>query len=481
MLLKPPHVDRLVRKILDTDVPWVLLWGPPGHGKRAILRELQSRGATPLAHLDLAQMDRLILGQVEGRGIGLIEGQLSLENFARIEERTSALSLLVVTLPKPLPLASFPGLQLGPLDLVVTLDEAKAWKLDSIPHWRATGGWWRPLYLLTIGESEAAIQFLKDDLGPYYRGILDDLLSRTIGGKAPNLPLVEQWRELGWYGNGPGKQCPLPVFPRGWEVGYTEDLSESGEPTFQVSFFGQSLLRRSVGGEEVSLHWKLRRALAILAYLSLKGSASRDELMEMAWPGADPEEYLFRFHTTLSSLRRELTRGLELSSATKPVVLKDGWYSLSEDYSWVIDCQEFERLMERGERHLREGDAEPALLAFHCAIKLYSEPLLPEVSESWIETYREKFRELHSMALNHCAMLAQRLGQSEKALALYRRILQQEPWREDAHLALMRIYAGEGRRGDVHRQYVDLCDILSRELGQSPTEEISEEYHRLMR
>ncbi len=481
-MVKPPHVDRLVQRILESDVAWVQLWGPPGQGKRAILRELQKRGATPLAQLELNRIDRLALGSIEGQRVGLIEGQPSPELLAKIREGAPALSLFVIVLPQPLPTLPYAGVQLGPLDLAVTLDEAREWNPKSVLHWKTTQGWWRPMHLLVSGEHETVKLFLQTGLGPIYRGVLENLQSSLATGKLPSQFEVEKWRTLGWWGGDSKDEGPLPLLVRDVErEGKTHPWNKKENPVFQISFFGQSLLRRLDDGKVKPLRWNLRRSLAIVAYLALKGPASRDELMEMAWPGGDHQEYRFRFHTTLSNLRRELTQGLRLDSSQKPVITRDGWYQLNEEFSWVIDCREFEREIERGERYLRDGEADPALQAFLRAIKAYAEPLLPEITESWIEKYREQYRELQSLALNHSADLAQRLGQSLKAQGLYRRILQQEPWREDAHLALMRLYAGEGRRGDVHRQYVDLCDFLSRETGQSPTEEVSEEYHRLMR
>ena len=44
----------------------------------------------------------------------------------------------------------------------------------------------------------------------------------------------------------------------------------------------------------------------------------------------------------------------------------------------------------------------------------------------------------------------------------------------------MRLYAGQGRRDLVRRQYDHLCRVLLEDLGQAPGEETAREYHLLM-
>ena len=44
----------------------------------------------------------------------------------------------------------------------------------------------------------------------------------------------------------------------------------------------------------------------------------------------------------------------------------------------------------------------------------------------------------------------------------------------------MRLYAKQGRRDLVRRQYDQLCRILLEELGLAPMAETAKEYHELM-
>jgi DNA-binding SARP family transcriptional activator len=44
----------------------------------------------------------------------------------------------------------------------------------------------------------------------------------------------------------------------------------------------------------------------------------------------------------------------------------------------------------------------------------------------------------------------------------------------------MRLYASQGRRDLIRKQYDKLCTLLLEELGVEPLPETTEEYHRLI-
>ena len=62
----------------------------------------------------------------------------------------------------------------------------------------------------------------------------------------------------------------------------------------------------------------------------------------------------------------------------------------------------------------------------------------------------------------------------------YRSVLLEDPLQERVHLAVMRLYASQGRRDLVRRQYDRLCTLLLEELGVEPMPQTTREYHRLM-
>jgi DNA-binding SARP family transcriptional activator len=63
---------------------------------------------------------------------------------------------------------------------------------------------------------------------------------------------------------------------------------------------------------------------------------------------------------------------------------------------------------------------------------------------------------------------------------VYRAVLVEDPLQESAHLALMEVYARQGRRDLVRRQYERLCALLRAELGAEPLLRTTLAYHTLM-
>src|SRR5262245_29342575 len=100
--------------------------------------------------------------------------------------------------------------------------------------------------------------------------------------------------------------------------------------------------------------------------------------------------------------------------------------------------------------------------------------------EEWLRTERER---LHELALEAFAkLLAHRMkrGATESAIQTALRLLSLEPLQEVTHRALMRLYAGQGRRAAALRQYQLCVDVLQRELGVEPEEAAKQVYRELL-
>jgi DNA-binding SARP family transcriptional activator len=72
------------------------------------------------------------------------------------------------------------------------------------------------------------------------------------------------------------------------------------------------------------------------------------------------------------------------------------------------------------------------------------------------------------------------LSRNDDAMDAFRSYLIEDPFQESIHVEVMRLYARQGRRDLVRRQYDQLCRILLDELGQAPMPETAKEYHELM-
>ena len=99
----------------------------------------------------------------------------------------------------------------------------------------------------------------------------------------------------------------------------------------------------------------------------------------------------------------------------------------------------------------------------------WSEELLPDWYDGWVETERERFRQLRLHALERLCERLCAAGRFDDALEAGLAAVRAEPLRESAHRAMIGMHLAEGNVGEAVRQY-DTCErLMSRELGVRPS------------
>ncbi len=235
------------------------------------------------------------------------------------------------------------------------------------------------------------------------------------------------------------------------------------------------------GGGAREVGWKLRRSFQVLAFLASSPGlqAGREDLEEAVWP-ADGERTIDRnFHPTLSHLRRALDLDRQ-GSAPPPLLFRGGIYRLNPEIDWEIDVQELGRRFAEGRELAARGEEEAAADTWQRAWKLYRGAFMQGHYQAWVTARREACQQLYVELLRELGDLSVRLERAEGALDAYRAVLLEDPLQERTHLAVMRLYAAQGRRDLVRRQYERLSGLLLDELGVEPLPETEQEYHRLM-
>ena len=250
---------------------------------------------------------------------------------------------------------------------------------------------------------------------------------------------------------------------------------------YDLDLLGEARARRRDGQQVRELSWPLKRALKALAYLATAEGrrAGRDELEEALWPSADEARVRRNFHPTLSHLRRSLEAGLD-DAWEPPLLLEQGVYSLNPALAWRIDAAELERLLAAGHQSLERERIDSAAVLWERARALYRGPFLAGWDDAWIGARRERYQKAWLDVLRALGETYVRLGRLGEAMDALRQVLIHDPLQERVYLALMQIYARQGRRDLVRRQYDRLTELLSRELSVEPTDETTEAYHRLM-
>lgn len=225
-----------------------------------------------------------------------------------------------------------------------------------------------------------------------------------------------------------------------------------------------------------------RKAIALLAYVAITGSNhTRETLASLLWPEYEPANARAALRRTLSALRRAGAESvLEIS--------RELVGPLPGSLLWV-DVEAFGQLLDNCEQH---GHA-PGQVCDLCqaplqaAIDLCQDEFMTGFTlrdspafDEWQYFQRESLRARLAGALERLAQLYGRRGEYETAVPLIRRWLALDTLREEAHRALMQLYAWSGQQEAALRQYRECVRILDEELGVAPLPETTALYQAIL-
>lgn len=530
-----PQIDRLLRRIEASESPLVQLWGWPGSGKMAVLEALLAQHgkravALPLATVASEETLREALEAAHEVGVRWLvaTGGPAGERLAEAERWLRPGQRLVFATDRRRSPGTVPRDIVAPQDLLLDTGELiSLWHLltgqDLAPETvrslcEATDGWYRPLRLALEATGGAGLEeagpeevleipavrlFLRHEVLDAFSPEEKDLLLEApeerpaVGGEGEGA-----WRlfdERGLWVEGPecdrlphllaaalGRERKRRRPARSRAVAApqpavaVETVRAGDRPVYVLGLLGSPIARQRGEEGERELDCKLRRSFQVLAFLASSPGlqAGREELIEAVWPTEGERTIERNFHPTLSHLRRALEGGRKDRPA--PLLFRSGVYRLNPEVTWEIDVIEFSRLAEEGRERAGRGELEAAADAWRRAWRLYRGPFLQGHYEGWVTAHRENYQRLYLDLLSKLGDLYVRLEKSEEAMDAYRTVLVEDPLQERIHLAVMRLYAAQGRRDLVRRQYDKLCSLLLDELRVAPLPQTTRDYHRLM-
>ena len=297
-----------------------------------------------------------------------------------------------------------------------------------------------------------------------------DEAARTNGSGAPAVPVpvvpieVDSW--------------PVAAVPADNRRAATVDDVQAHAPTTR------RLEAKLLGGFEFTVDGCVvsfqngPRGLMLLKYLLAHHPRpqQRDVLMDVFWPGVDPDRARSRLHVALSGLRRSFKGLIDV-----PVVeFRAGRYQISSALELRTDVEDFERLAAMASEAERTGDSATAIECCERAIGVYrGDFMVDEPYEDWAllrrETLRVKYLDLLDR-LTTSYLADERIGE---CISAAEHILHQDACREDAHRLLMRCYARQGRIHQVTRQF-ELCSrAIQSALGCEPSESTAALYRSI--
>lgn len=222
-------------------------------------------------------------------------------------------------------------------------------------------------------------------------------------------------------------------------------------------------------GRSISI--PLRKGEALLAFLAIANGqvASREALAALLWGESDQTRARQSLRQALFALTREFAQ----HEATV-LRLESQLVSLYPASLWVDAC-EFETCL---------TDGTPGDLARAAA--LYRGDFLADLSidapdfEDWLSATRNRYQDMAQKAFVSLLEEREARGDREGAIAAAQGALRLDPYREDLHRRLMRLFVAQGMRSTALTQYRACRDILARDLSVAPDEETQALYHEIL-
>ena len=214
----------------------------------------------------------------------------------------------------------------------------------------------------------------------------------------------------------------------------------------------------------------LRKGLALIAYLAVtKQSHSREALAGLFWGEMSEEKARRNLRVALTKLRKQFDDFLIIQRRT---------LAFDPDSNYWLDVELFEQNL---------NQPNPTTEQLQTAVNLYRGPFLADLPlrdallfEEWVRPYQERLRQMAMEALYRLSVLNTQEGAYAQGIDNLGKLLQLEPWMEEAHRQMMLLFALSGQRSAALTQFEQCQAILDEELGVEPTEATIVLYEKIL-
>jgi LuxR family maltose regulon positive regulatory protein len=219
-----------------------------------------------------------------------------------------------------------------------------------------------------------------------------------------------------------------------------------------------------------SPHLETRKAVALLAYISLSPApTSRENLAMLFWPEYDQAHALGNLRRTLSSINHTLGPNI-LESSRETISLNSNaliWHDVNEFHTLFTNV--------KAHNHLEFELCPDCLRDLEKSIILYRGDYLEGLNlrdcpefDDWQYLQRESYLSDFTSILQKLAQAYSALGEWERAIERARHWVRLDRLNETAQRLLMQIYAQAGQRNAALHQFDECSRWLQDELSQSP-------------
>lgn len=264
----------------------------------------------------------------------------------------------------------------------------------------------------------------------------------------------------------------------------TVSESKISEKEANFQFYCLGRFRAFIDGEQVhEERFRRLKAITLLRYLVAHrgGLVSREALLDMLWPSADPTRAPANLRVVLHDLRRGLEPDLQKGEPSSYIVSRDNLIGLTSSLTVWTDADEFVRRRNKVANLINRNRLEDASRECERALALYQGDYMEDEPYSdWCLFERGHLKEVYIDVLQRSASLLVSRGEVHEAITVYRKAIDADPSREDNQRQLMLALFKVNRLTDAIKQYEECRMTLHDQIGVEPSRETSELYAKIL-
>ena len=257
-----------------------------------------------------------------------------------------------------------------------------------------------------------------------------------------------------------------------------QELTPPARPRASALPAGAALEVRAFGETRVVLggrilgpaDWTYVKSKELLFYMLSYKSATKAQIGLDLWPEASPGQLRSAFHSALHHLRRAL-------GGSGWISFVGGRYAFDRHRPFKYDVQDFEDLIRRA----RE-EPDRSIVHLTAAVRHAPGDFLADLPRAdWAIYERERLRQLRIESMIHLAERHFSGAAYREAAETFQQLLMLDGYLEVAHRGLMRCLARQGEAAQAAKLYLGLVELLSADLGTSPSPETVLLFERIRR
>ena len=247
--------------------------------------------------------------------------------------------------------------------------------------------------------------------------------------------------------------------------------------TVQVTTLGGFRLQvdQQVLSDEINRSQKLWNVLCYLI-VHRDRNVPQSELIELFWG----EEHRSPPSNALKTLLYRVRSLLEplFPDGPEPILSQRVSYSWNPAIACTVDAESMEALCRQASA---SGTAQKRTALYRQAVGLYRGDFLPKLdTQMWVVSLSAHYHALFLEAVKSYAALLEQAQTYEEMAELCTRASQLDPLDESLHILIVRALLRQGKDAAALSHYEAATDLLYRNLGVRPSEELRELYREIM-